>query len=101
MGAPWPGLHGCRIQAAAATPKAVWNPDLPDPVAFRDAWSEVPGRPYDNGFKAQWELFLRHVVADEPFQWGFAEGAKGIQLAELGMRSWAERRTLDVPDIAP
>ena len=59
------------------------------------------GGPYDNGFKVQWERFLRHVVADEPFPWGFAEGAKGIQLAELGMRSWEERRTMDVPAIAP
>jgi predicted dehydrogenase len=94
------GLHGCRIQPAAATPKAVWNPDLPNEIDFRSAWTEVPARrSYDNGFKAQWELLLRHVVDDEPFPWGFAEGAKGIQLAELGMRSWQERRTLDVPDI--
>ena len=92
------GLHGCRIQPAAATPTAVWNPDLPNPIPFRDAWSELPDPgPHDNGFKAQWELFLRHVVADEPFPWGFTEGAKGIQLAELGLRSWEERRTLDVP----
>jgi predicted dehydrogenase len=96
------GLHGCRIQRAADTPKAVWNPDLPSPISFRKAWTEVPDAgPYDNGFKVQWERFLRHVVADEPFPWGFAEGAKGIQLAELGMRSWEERRTLDVPAIAP
>jgi predicted dehydrogenase len=96
------GLHGCRTQSAAATPKAVWNPDLPNPIPFRAAWSEVQdGGPYDNGFKVQWERFLRHVVADEPFPWGFAEGAKGIQLAELGIRSWEERRTLDVPAIEP
>ena len=94
------GLHGCRVQAAAATPTAVWNPDLPNAIPFREAWSDVPDSgPYDNGFKAQWELFLRHVVADEPFPWGFAEGAKGIQLAELGIRSWEERRTLQVPEI--
>ncbi len=94
------GLHGCRIQSATATPKAIWNPDLPNPIPFRDAWSEVPDRGhYDNAFKVQWELFLRHVVADEPFPWGFAEGAKGIQLAELGIQSWKERRTLDVPAI--
>jgi len=94
------GLHGCRIQPAAATPKAVWNPDIPNDIDFRSAWIEVPQRQsYDNGFKAQWELFLRHVVDDEPFPWGFDEGAKGIQLAELGMRAWRERRTLDVPPI--
>ena len=96
------GLHGCRVQAVAETPTAVWNPDLPNAIPFRESWSEVPDSgPYDNGFKAQWELFLRHVVADEPFPWGFAEGAKGIQLAELGIRSWEERRTLEVPEIEP
>jgi len=94
------GLHGCRIQPRAATPKAVWNPDLPSDIDFRAGWADVPETdPADNGFKAQWELFLRHVVADDPFPWGFGEGAKGIQLAELGMRSWQERRTLDVPEL--
>ena len=35
------GLHGCRIQPAGATPTAVWNPDLPNKIPFREAWSEV------------------------------------------------------------
>jgi predicted dehydrogenase len=78
----------------------VWNPDLPDPVDHRAHWLEVPETtPYDNGFKAQWELFLRHVALDEPFAWDFLEAAKGVQLAELGMRSWRERRWLDVPEL--
>jgi predicted dehydrogenase len=94
------GLRGCRIQPRAATPKAIWNPDLPNPIDFRAGWSELPEtRTYENAFKAQWELFLRHVARDEPFPWGFVEAAKGIQLAELGMRSWAERRTLEVPPL--
>jgi predicted dehydrogenase len=93
------GLHGCRTQPGPATPKAVWNPDLPNAIPFREAWSELPDAQHDNAFKAQWELFLRHVVADEPFPWGFEEGAKGIQLAELGMRSWRDRRTVEVPEL--
>ncbi len=94
------GLRGCRIQPLAATPKAVWNPDVANPIDFRAGWAEVEEpTAYENGFKVQWELFLRHVVGDEPFPWGFGEAAKGIQLAELGMRSWAERRTLDVPEL--
>jgi hypothetical protein len=32
-----------------------------------------------------------------PFIHDFYEGAKGVQLAELGLKSWAERRWLDVP----
>jgi predicted dehydrogenase len=96
------GLRGCRIQPRAATPKAVWNPDIPNPIDFRRGWIDVPDTAqHENAFKAQWELFLRHVACDEPFRWDFLEGAKGIQLAELGMRSWAERSTLDVPDLEP
>jgi predicted dehydrogenase len=94
------GLHACRIQGRAETPLAVWNPDLPTEIAFRSGWQEVPdSSPRPNGFKAQWELFLRHVVLDEPFPWDFLAGARGIQLAELGMRSWAEGCVVDVPPL--
>jgi predicted dehydrogenase len=98
------GLRTCRIQPRAATPRPVWNPDIPDPIAYRDGWQEVPGDgPVDNAFKAQWERFLRHVASGEPWAWGLDEAAKGVQLAELAMRSWKERRWLDVPalDLRP
>jgi predicted dehydrogenase len=95
------GLRSCAVQPGVATPRSVWNPDLPDPIAHRKAWEPVPETgPDDNGFKLQWEAFLRHVVAGEPFPWDFLAGAKGIQLAELGLRSWAERRWVDVPELA-
>ncbi|WUH79000.1 Gfo/Idh/MocA family oxidoreductase [Streptomyces sp. NBC_00435] len=95
------GLRGCRIQHRAATPKPVWNPDLPLTERFRDQWQEVPDNsPADNGFKAQWELFLRHVVLDEPWQWDLLAGARGVQLADLGLRSSAEGRRLVVPEVA-
>lgn len=94
------GLRKCYIQSDAATPKPVWNPDIDNPIQFFEGWQEVPtNNPFDNGFKAQWELFLKHVVADSPFRWNLLEGAKGVQLAELGLKSWAERRWLDVPDL--
>ncbi len=51
----------------------------------------------DNAFKIQWEMFLRHVLEDGPFPHGFLEAAKGVQLAEVGLQSWAERRWVDVP----
>ena len=95
------GLRGCKIQPAAATPKSTWNPDLPDPIAHRESWIEVPAtEPPENGFKLQWEAFLRHVVLDEPFPWDFVEGARGVQLYELGEQSWRERRWVDVPELA-
>lgn len=91
------GLRDCVTQHAANTPKPVWNPDIANPIDFNAGWTPVPNnRVYDNAFKTQWELFLRHVVLDEPFPWGLKEGAKGVQLAELGLKSWEERRWLDV-----
>jgi predicted dehydrogenase len=92
------GLRECKAQHGANTPKAVWNPDLPDPNGYRSQWLDVPkDEDPDNAFKVQWEMFLRHVVADEPFPYDLLEGAKGVQLAELGLRSWSERRWVDVP----
>lgn len=92
------GLTRCWIQPKAATPKPVWNPDERRSDDFFAQWQEVPdNEAYPNGFKAQWELFLRHVLEDAPFAWDLLAGAKGVQLAELGYRSWAEKRWLDVP----
>lgn len=95
------GLRECRVQHRVSTPRPVWNPDIPNPIDFWDTWAEVPDNSvFDNAFKAQWELFLRHVARDEPFPWDLLEGAKGVQLAELGLRSWEQRRWLDVPELA-
>jgi predicted dehydrogenase len=86
------GLRECYIQHYGNTPKPVWNPDIPQPIDFYAGWAKVPEQEaYDNAFKIQWELFLRHVVKDEPFQWTLLEGAKGVQLAEKGLESWARR----------
>ena len=92
------GLTRCLSQARINTPKPVWNPDVPQPIDFFDTWQEVPENiPYPNGFRAQWEAFIRHLCADEPFPWNLMEGAKGVQLAEAGLKSWAERRWIDLP----
>jgi len=95
------GLRQCRFQCYAKTPKPVWNPDIPQPIDFFAGWEEVPdaalGAGADNAFKAQWELFLRHVAGEGPFRWGLLEGAKGVQLAELGLKSWRQKKWLDVP----
>ena len=92
------GLRECVVQSAAETPKPVWNPDIAQPIDFFEGWQTVPNNiAYDNAFKIQWEMFLRHVALDEPFRWTLREGAKGVQLAELGMQSWKEQRWVDVP----
>jgi len=94
------GLRDCRAQSLGDTPRPVWNPDIPSPIDFQQGWQMVPDAgPCDNAFKAQWELFLRHVVAGDPFRWNLLEGAKGVQLAELGLESWRRRAWVDVPEL--
>ena len=94
------GLRKCWAQAAGTTPRPVWNPDIDQPIDFFGGWQEVPdATTYDNAFKIQWEEFIKHVALDTPFPWTLREGAKGVQLAELGLQSWSERRWLDVPSI--
>jgi predicted dehydrogenase len=91
------GLRDCWIQPYSATPLTVWNPDIDNQRSYAAEWQKLPDqREYDNAFKAQWELFLRHVVLDEPFRWGLLEGAKGVQLAEKGYESAKGRRWVDV-----
>jgi predicted dehydrogenase len=95
------GLRDCWIQPAAATPRPIWNPDLPNPIDFYSGWQKMPdNQEYDNAFKIQWELFLRHVAEGAPFRWSLLEGARGVQLAEAGQRSWAERRWVDLEPLS-
>jgi predicted dehydrogenase len=93
------GLRRCLAQSYADTPKPVWNPDIPQPINFFDGWKEMPDGDYDNAFKVQWELFLRHVAGEGPFRWGLLEAAKGVQLAELGLKSWKQGKWIDIPKL--
>ena len=89
------GLFGCRIQPRAQTPKPVWNPDLPTDQDFRAQWEEVPDiEEYPNGFRAQWEQFLRDVDAGRPHGYDLAAGVRGLQLVEAGLRSSEEGRRI-------
>ena len=94
------GLRECWTQHYGNTPKPVWNPDVDQPINFYDGWSKVPNQEvYDNAFKIQWELFLKHVVKDTPFHWNLLEGVKGVQLAEKGLESWEKRCWVEVPKL--
>ncbi|MEV4198440.1 Gfo/Idh/MocA family protein [Micromonospora globbae] len=94
------GLHRCRVQHRAVTPKPVWNPDLVETQRFRDQWQEVPDNAVlENGFKAQWEQFVRHVVEDAPNPYDLLSGARGVQLAEAGLRSSREGRRVELPEL--
>ena len=94
------GLRDCWTQTYGNTPKPVWNPDIPNPIDFYNTWSKMPEQEnFDNAFKAQWELFLKHIVCDTPFPWNMLEGAKGVQLAEKGLESWAKKTWVTIPNL--
>ena len=94
------GLTKCVAQHRSHTPKPEWNPDLPVTESFRDQWLEVPANAdLDNGFKVQWEEFLRDVVAGREHRFGLLSAARAVQLAELGLRSSAEGRRIEIPAI--
>jgi predicted dehydrogenase len=94
------GLRECYIQHYGNTPKPVWNPDVAQPINFYEDWSKVPVQEeYDNAFKVQWELFLKHIVLDTPFPNDLLEGAKGIQLAEKGIESWEKRAWVNIESL--
>jgi predicted dehydrogenase len=100
LGSAVAGLRKCYAQSHAETPMFTWNPDIDNPVNFFTQWKEVqPEAHFDNAFKAEWEMFLRHVALDEPFRWTFLEGVKGNQLAECAQRSWEDRRWVEVPEL--
>jgi predicted dehydrogenase len=101
QGSAFAGLRKCFFQSYDKMPKPVWNPDIPQPLDFFAGWEELPDEGYDNAFKAEWELFLRHVAGEGRFRWNLLEGAKGVQLAELGLKSWRQRKWLDVPKLKP
>jgi predicted dehydrogenase len=91
------GLQACKAQSRVNTPRPVWNPDVKQTMTFTDQWQEVPDTQfYDNGFKIQWEHFIRHIAENEPYRWTLPEGAKGVQLVEAALQSWQERRWIDV-----
>jgi predicted dehydrogenase len=94
------GLRNCAVQHRVATPVPVWNPDIQDENHYLTQWTDVPDTDgHENGFKAQWQLFLVHAARGEPFRWDLAQGARGVQMAELALRSSAEGRRIDVPPL--
>lgn len=94
------GLHSCKTQARVNTPKPVWNPDEAQKMNFLDDWVDVPDNQlYDNGFKVQWEDFIRHIVEDGPWEYNLKSGAKGLQLVDLALKSWKDRKWYDVPEL--
>ncbi|HEU0155092.1 MAG TPA: Gfo/Idh/MocA family oxidoreductase [Stellaceae bacterium] len=91
------GLHRCFIQPLAATPRPFFDPERPQPMVFDGQWQEMPDlEPVTNGYRAGWELFLRHVAEEAPFPAPLLEGAKSVQLAEACYQSSRERCWIDL-----
>ena len=94
------GLTRCVTQSRAETPRPVWDPDVPVTERFRDQWTEVDAGSLGNGFRLQWEEFLRDVVAGRPHRYDLMSAARGVQLAELALQSSAEGRRIAIPELA-
>jgi predicted dehydrogenase len=93
-------LRRCFVQSSEQTPTFTWNPDVPQELDPRGSWTEFrPGQSSVNAFRQQWELFLRHIVLGDPFPWDLRASARGVQFAELAMRSAREHRWLDVHEL--
>ena len=91
------GLFSCVAQQRAHTPKPVWNPDIPTTERFREQWLDVPANAdLTNGFRAQWEEFLSDVVTGRPHRYDLLSAARGVQLAENGLKSSAEGRRIEM-----
>ena len=97
------GLRDVYVQHGSVTPRPVWNPDVPSKIDYREGWQKVPdnvtGDGWENAFRVQWEMFLRHVMNDEEWRFGLLEGAKGLQLTEAAKQSWKERRWIDLENL--
>lgn len=94
------GLTECMMQSRKDTPRPVWNPDEKRTDDSRSGWQKVPDKNYDNGFKIQWEMFIRHVMENAPYKYDLVEGAKGVQLVEAALKSWKQRKIVDVPKLS-
>lgn len=89
------GLFGAEIQPRGATPKPVWNPDLEDAHDYAADWQRVPDNDvFLNGFRQQWQDFLVSYVQETPYAFDLLAGARGVQLAEAGLRSRREGRKI-------
>jgi predicted dehydrogenase len=96
------GLRHCKYQPAVDTPRATWNPDVEDPIDYRAGWTPLQiDEVEENGFKRQWERYIAHVAADEPFPWNFFNAARGLQLVDIALRSWKAGSWLEVPEVRP
>src|SRR5919112_82439 len=94
------GLHFCKNQPRKVTPKPGWKPDLSEEHDYARDWIEVPDNDaVENGFKTQWEQFIRYVVEDGSYEFDLLAGARGVQLAEAGLGSSRTGARVELPEL--
>src|SRR5690625_4429256 len=100
LGSAVVGLFGARVQRRSATPKPVWNPDVPDAHDYDADWLEVTTNPvFLNGFRHQWQEFLTAYHPGEPYPFDMLAGARGVQLAEAGLESSRDGKKIVLDDL--
>lgn len=93
------GLHKCHIQTSIQTPHARWNISEDIGRDYRDDWAAMPDHlPARNGYRAGWESFLAHVVANRPVAAGLDAGIRDVALAEASYLSMASGRWVSLAD---
>jgi len=98
LGSAVVGLHRAKVQPRAATPRPVWNPDVADDHDYTADWIDVPDNDvFRNGFRQQWEEFLVSYLLGTPYPYDLLAGARGVVLAEAGLRSSREGRKVELP----
>ena len=83
------GPAGCRDASSAWRRRSrSGTPTSSSRSISTQGWQPVPEtQGFDNGFKLQWEAFIRHVADGAPYTWDLLEGAKGVQLVECALRA--------------
>ena len=95
------GLHRCRAQSIADTPKvAAFNPMVDLGIDYLSRWQEAPAAgPYPNPYRVGWEDFLRHLVAGTPLRSDFAAGIRDVAFAEACYRSGESGAWVGLDDV--
>ena len=79
----------CKVQHRVNTPKPVWNPDLVSPTTFLATGKRSrKTKPTKMDSKCSGKNFCVMLLTGAPFPYTLLEGAKGVQLAEAGLKSW-------------
>ena len=97
LGSALATLSQCYLQPLDKTPRPIWNPDEKQKHNFFNDWELVfENETYENAFKTQWILFLKHIAEGSPWDYGLEKGAEAVRFAELALKSWKEKKWINL-----